>query len=171
MRSAPPFASPACNCTVLLRGAPGRSGACHEQALAAGAALDDAGQAIAHALGTGTGSATAQAAAPAAASGLTRREEQVAAPVARGMTHRRIAAELVLSSRTVDNHVNRILTELGLSSRVQPTIALLRDFLPAAGVIRLAAEPSWTSPAIAAATVAVRMLVNAGLRTGVAPAG
>ncbi|NEA99780.1 DUF1622 domain-containing protein [Streptomyces sp. SID13726] len=48
--------------------------------------------------------------------------------------------------------------------RVQPTVALLTDFLLAAGLIRLAAAPSWTSLAVAAATVAVRMLVNAGLR-------
>ncbi|MEV5877089.1 hypothetical protein AB0L75_23200 [Streptomyces sp. NPDC052101] len=48
--------------------------------------------------------------------------------------------------------------------RVQPTVALLTDFLLAAGLIRLAAVPSWTSLTIAAATVAVRMLVNAGLR-------
>ena len=49
--------------------------------------------------------------------------------------------------------------------RIQPTIALLTDFLLAAGLIRLAAEPSWMSLAIAAVTVAVRMLVNAGLRS------
>ncbi|RPF35803.1 hypothetical protein EDD92_5828 [Streptomyces sp. TLI_185] len=48
--------------------------------------------------------------------------------------------------------------------RVQPTVALLTDFLLAAGLIRLAAQPSWTSPAIAAVTVAVRMPANAGLR-------
>ncbi|MEU9346467.1 hypothetical protein AB0D74_35205 [Streptomyces sp. NPDC048278] len=49
--------------------------------------------------------------------------------------------------------------------RVRPTIALLTDFLLAAGLIRLAAEPTWMSLAIAAATAAVRMLVNAGLRS------
>lgn len=48
--------------------------------------------------------------------------------------------------------------------RVQPTVALLIDFLLAAGLIRLTAEPSWMSLAVAAATIAVRMLVNAGLR-------
>ncbi|MBO4260529.1 DUF1622 domain-containing protein [Streptomyces griseorubiginosus] len=48
--------------------------------------------------------------------------------------------------------------------RVQPTIALLTDFLLAAGLIRLAAAPSWTSLAIAAMTAAIRMLLNAGLR-------
>ncbi|MFJ9909545.1 LuxR C-terminal-related transcriptional regulator [Streptomyces sp. NPDC101152] len=50
---------------------------------------------------------------------LTGREQQVAALVAQGMTSRRIAAELVLAPRTVDNHVDRILTKLGFSSRIQ----------------------------------------------------
>ncbi|MET8976420.1 hypothetical protein ABZX85_12470 [Streptomyces sp. NPDC004539] len=48
--------------------------------------------------------------------------------------------------------------------RVQPTVALLTDFLLAAGLIRLAAQPSWTSLAVAAVTIAVRLVVNAGLR-------
>lgn len=51
-----------------------------------------------------------------------------------------------------------------LLRRLQPTVALLTDFLLAAGLIRLAAVPAWTSLAVAAVTVAVRMLVNAGLR-------
>ncbi|MFG2556245.1 LuxR C-terminal-related transcriptional regulator [Streptomyces sp. NPDC048581] len=50
---------------------------------------------------------------------MTRREQQVAALVARGMTNRRIAAELVLSPRTVDGHVDHILTKLGFSGRAQ----------------------------------------------------
>ncbi|MEU1180084.1 LuxR C-terminal-related transcriptional regulator [Streptomyces sp. NPDC005820] len=105
-------------CTAQVRNALGPAG--HEQALAAGAAIAGADQVIAYALDTGTGdTGTGSAASPAATSGLTRREEEVAALVARGMTNRRIAAELVLSPRTVDNHVNRILTKLGFSSRAQ----------------------------------------------------
>jgi DNA-binding NarL/FixJ family response regulator len=50
---------------------------------------------------------------------LTRREQQVAALIAQGMTNRRIAAELVLSPRTIDGHVDNILTKLGFSSRAQ----------------------------------------------------
>ncbi|MFI5556582.1 LuxR C-terminal-related transcriptional regulator [Streptomyces sp. NPDC051738] len=67
----------------------------------------------------GTGAGPEAAAPPAAASPLTRREQQVAALVARGMTNRRIAAELVLSPRTVDGHVDHILTKLGFSGRAQ----------------------------------------------------
>ena len=48
---------------------------------------------------------------------LTRREEEIADLVARGMTNRQIAAELTLSRHTVANHVARILSELGVDSR------------------------------------------------------
>jgi DNA-binding NarL/FixJ family response regulator len=43
----------------------------------------------------------------------------VAALVAKGMSNRRIAAELMLSTRTVDGHVGRTLTKLGFGSRTQ----------------------------------------------------
>ncbi|MEU1513873.1 LuxR C-terminal-related transcriptional regulator [Streptomyces sp. NPDC005811] len=103
--------------TARVRGALGAAG--YDEALAAGAALDGADQVIAYALGAAAGTGPEADPSPAPASGLTRREEQVAELVARGMTNRRIAAELVLSPRTVDNHVNRILTKLGFSSRAQ----------------------------------------------------
>jgi DNA-binding CsgD family transcriptional regulator len=48
---------------------------------------------------------------------LTRREREVAKLVARGLTNRQIAEELVLSERTVENHVSNILKKLKLSSR------------------------------------------------------
>jgi predicted ATPase/DNA-binding SARP family transcriptional activator/DNA-binding CsgD family transcriptional regulator len=51
--------------------------------------------------------------------GLTRREKEVAALVAQGLTNRQIAKELVLSERTVENHVANILKKLGLHSREQ----------------------------------------------------
>ena len=50
---------------------------------------------------------------------LTRRQTEIAALVARGLTNRQIALELVVSGRTVDNHVTNILKKLGLSSREQ----------------------------------------------------
>ena len=50
---------------------------------------------------------------------LTRREREVAALVTRGFTSRQIASELVLSERTVDNHVANILKKLSLHSREQ----------------------------------------------------
>jgi predicted ATPase/DNA-binding CsgD family transcriptional regulator len=50
---------------------------------------------------------------------LTRRELEVAALVARGLTNRQIAAELVIADGTATNHVKHILARLGLESRVQ----------------------------------------------------
>jgi predicted ATPase/DNA-binding SARP family transcriptional activator/DNA-binding CsgD family transcriptional regulator len=50
---------------------------------------------------------------------LTRREQEVAALVARGLTNRQISAELGISERTAANHVARILRRLGLHSRTQ----------------------------------------------------
>jgi DNA-binding NarL/FixJ family response regulator len=41
--------------------------------------------------------------------------------VASGATNRAIAAELVLSGRTVDRHVSNILAKLGVSSRAAAT--------------------------------------------------
>ena len=51
--------------------------------------------------------------------GLTPREREVAALLARGLTNREIASELVISEGTAANHVERILNKLGLHSRAQ----------------------------------------------------
>ena len=53
--------------------------------------------------------------------GLTQRELQVLRLVAAGGTNKAIAAELVLSERTVDRHVSNIFTKLGVSSRAAAT--------------------------------------------------
>jgi DNA-binding CsgD family transcriptional regulator len=50
---------------------------------------------------------------------LTRREAEVAVLAARGLTNRDIAAQLFLSVRTVEVHVDRILTKLGFHTRTQ----------------------------------------------------
>jgi DNA-binding CsgD family transcriptional regulator len=50
---------------------------------------------------------------------LTRREQEIALRVARGLTNRRIASELTISERTVENHVRKILKTLGFRSRAQ----------------------------------------------------
>jgi len=56
---------------------------------------------------------------PASRHGLTRREREVAALAARGLTNRDIAAQLFLSVRTVEVHVDHILTKLGFHTRTQ----------------------------------------------------
>jgi len=50
---------------------------------------------------------------------LSEREWEVANLVARGQSNRQIAAELVVSERTVDTHVSHILRKLTLVSRAQ----------------------------------------------------
>jgi predicted ATPase/DNA-binding NarL/FixJ family response regulator len=50
---------------------------------------------------------------------LTSRELQVARLVAGGRSNKEIAAELVISQRTAENHVEHILTKLGFTSRAQ----------------------------------------------------
>jgi DNA-binding CsgD family transcriptional regulator len=58
-------------------------------------------------------------AAKQAFGGLTARERQVAALIARGLTSRQIAEELVITEGTVAVHVEHILGKLGFRSRAQ----------------------------------------------------
>jgi non-specific serine/threonine protein kinase len=50
---------------------------------------------------------------------LTRREREIAALIARGLTNRQIAAELVIAERTADTHVSNLLGKLGARTRSQ----------------------------------------------------
>jgi non-specific serine/threonine protein kinase len=50
---------------------------------------------------------------------LTRREREVAELVAEGLSNKEIADRLVISPRTAEGHVERILTKLGFTSRTQ----------------------------------------------------
>jgi len=50
---------------------------------------------------------------------LTRREREVAALAAEGLSNVQIAAKLLIAPRTVESHVAHILTKLGFHSRVQ----------------------------------------------------
>ncbi|MGE0688039.1 MAG: tetratricopeptide repeat protein, partial [Dehalococcoidia bacterium] len=50
---------------------------------------------------------------------LTEREAEIAALIARGLSNRAIAEELVLSARTVETHVANAMSRLGFSSRAQ----------------------------------------------------
>jgi non-specific serine/threonine protein kinase len=54
-----------------------------------------------------------------AATTLTRREREIAVLVAQGMTNKEIAAQLVISQRTAEAHIEHILVKLGFNSRSQ----------------------------------------------------
>jgi predicted ATPase/DNA-binding CsgD family transcriptional regulator len=55
---------------------------------------------------------------------LSPRERQVAAHLAQGLSNKEIAAVLVLSHRTIEGHVERILQKLDMTSRGQVALAL-----------------------------------------------
>jgi class 3 adenylate cyclase/HAMP domain-containing protein len=57
--------------------------------------------------------------APAADRRLSAREAEVAAVIARGLTNRQIAEELLITERTVAAHIEHILTKLDFASRTQ----------------------------------------------------
>jgi ATP/maltotriose-dependent transcriptional regulator MalT len=61
------------------------------------------------------------------ASALTRREREIAMLAASGLTSQAIAARLVLSVRTVDNHLQRIYGKLGVSGRREVERAMNSD--------------------------------------------
>jgi len=65
---------------------------------------------------------------------LTRREQEVAALIARGLTNRQIAEELFIAERTADTHVEHILAKLGLGSRSQVAAWVVKQGNAAPGV-------------------------------------
>lgn len=61
----------------------------------------------------------ADTAEPLAAESLTRREAEVAALIAEGLSNRQIAERLFIAQRTAEGHVERILAKLGFRSRAK----------------------------------------------------
>jgi DNA-binding NarL/FixJ family response regulator len=53
---------------------------------------------------------------------LSEREQEILSMIARGMSNAEIATKLVLSLKTVQNHVSNILNKLQLADRVQAAI-------------------------------------------------
>jgi predicted ATPase/DNA-binding CsgD family transcriptional regulator len=90
-------------------------GADYRAAFAKGSTMDQAA-AIAFALGE---SPPRRPAAQVDQPRLTRRERDVAALVAQGMSNSQIAATLVISVRTVETHMQHIMDKLGCGTRAQ----------------------------------------------------
>jgi DNA-binding CsgD family transcriptional regulator len=65
--------------------------------------------------------------------GLTPREREVAGLLSQGKSNREIAGDLVLSERTVENHISNILTKLGFTSRAQIAVWAVEKGLGASG--------------------------------------
>jgi DNA-binding CsgD family transcriptional regulator/tetratricopeptide (TPR) repeat protein len=59
--------------------------------------------------------------------GLSRRELEVATLVKEGYTNHQVAEKLFISDRTVETHLSRIFTKLGVTSRVAMVAALTRS--------------------------------------------
>ncbi len=57
---------------------------------------------------------------------LTEREKEVLALLAQGLDNQEIAQKLVITTRTVQNHVSNIYAKLGTSSRTQATLTAFR---------------------------------------------
>ena len=66
---------------------------------------------------------------PPAAKNLTKREREILALVAEGLSNREIAERLVLSPETVKSHVAAILEKLNVSDRTQAAIYAVRNGL------------------------------------------
>jgi len=95
---------------------------------------------------------------------LSRREQEVAALVAEGLTNRAIADRLFISERTVDRHLEHIREKLGVSNRAQ--VAVWYAARPAVGVAMVAPSgrsvqiPSRLAPIAALAVLALVAIVT-----------
>ncbi|MEV0055254.1 LuxR C-terminal-related transcriptional regulator [Saccharopolyspora shandongensis] len=84
--------------------------------------------AIAYALSESAKAETAVA--PSLSSPLTRREREVAALVAKGLSNKEIASRLFIAKRTVEAHVEHVFIKLGFNSRAQLATWMTEQWTP-----------------------------------------
>jgi len=60
---------------------------------------------------------------------LSEREVEVLRLIARGLTMKQIAAELVISYKTVDRHIQNIYTKINVSTRAAATLFAMENNL------------------------------------------
>ena len=115
LRRAPLYAGPHAECEASVRASLGDDA--FETAFRRGADLG-VNEIVDYVAGKPTRDQPATAVADPLAA-LTRREREVAELVAAGLTNRQIAARLVVSLRTAETHVDRIMGKLGCTSRAR----------------------------------------------------
>jgi trimeric autotransporter adhesin len=96
---------------------------------------------------------------------LSRREREVAALVADGLTNREIAGRLFISERTVDGHLEHIREKLAVNSRAQVAAWFVSQSHAAAAAVRVhqvRRRPSRAVPAAIAVAAVVVLLLAAG---------
>src|SRR5579864_2943092 len=96
---------------------------------------------------------------------LSRREREVAALVADGLTNREIAGRLFISERTVDGHLEHIREKLAVKSRAQVAAWFVAQSHPAgaaAAVQKVRRRPSGPVRTSIAGAALVVLLLAAG---------
>ena len=100
---------------------------------------------------------------------LTPREAEILGLVARGLSNREIAARLVLSEKTVRNHVERTYAKIGATNRVGASLYALQHGLVVPGDgrdVRLGWRPWWSSVPRPRQTPTRRCIWESGWRDG-----
>src|SRR5699024_4261710 len=72
--------------------------------------------------GPGSGAASGPGSGPAMIPAFTRREEDGLALLAQGLSHQQIGLRMCVEGLTVKSHISRVLSKLGLDSRVQAAL-------------------------------------------------
>jgi DNA-binding NarL/FixJ family response regulator len=67
---------------------------------------------------------------PVRPDGLTDRETEVLALIARGLTNKEIGVKLFISAKTVDAHVRNILDKTGTANRTEAATYAIRHDVP-----------------------------------------